>query len=49
MPEELQEAMLCTVPGLENIKVVRPAYRVEYDFVDAKELARTFSRRFISP
>jgi tRNA uridine 5-carboxymethylaminomethyl modification enzyme len=42
MPEELQEAMLRTVPGLEKVKMVRPAYGVEYDFVDPRELARTY-------
>lgn len=48
MPEELQEAMLRTVPGLENVKMVRPAYGVEYDFVDPRELICTSCYHFVS-
>ena len=43
LPEDVQEKMYRTVAGLENVKVVRPAYGVEYDHVDARELGRTYA------
>ena len=42
LPEEVQESMYRSVPGLENVKLVRPAYGVEYDHVDARELGREY-------
>ncbi|KAH0580554.1 hypothetical protein H2248_002047 [Termitomyces sp. 'cryptogamus'] len=47
MPEELQELMMRTIPGLENVKMVRPAYGVEYDHVDARELGPTLETKRI--
>lgn len=38
LPEEVQHAILATIPGLERVKMVRPGYAIEYDHVDPREL-----------
>ncbi|MCR4618848.1 MAG: tRNA uridine-5-carboxymethylaminomethyl(34) synthesis enzyme MnmG [Lachnospiraceae bacterium] len=38
LPEDVQQAMYRTVPGLENCKIVRNAYAIEYDCINAKQL-----------
>ena len=38
LPEDVQLAMYRTVPGLENCKIVRNAYAIEYDCIKAKQL-----------
>ena len=38
MPEEVQYAMIHTVPGLEHARIVRNAYAIEYDCIDANML-----------
>ena len=41
LPEDVQLAMYRTVPGLENCKIVRNAYAIEYDCIDARQLFPT--------
>lgn len=41
LPEDVQLAMYRTVPGLENCKIVRNAYAIEYDCIDARDLYPT--------
>lgn len=38
LPEEVQDAFLKTIPGLEQVKVIRYGYAIEYDYVDPREL-----------
>ncbi len=38
LPEDVQYDMYRTVPGLENVKIVRNAYAIEYDCIDARQL-----------
>src|SRR6185437_2205980 len=45
LPEEVQRALLATIPGLERARVIRPGYAIEYDFVDPRELTPTLETR----
>jgi len=41
LPEEVQHALVATIPGLKNARIIRPGYAIEYDYVDPRELAPT--------
>jgi tRNA uridine 5-carboxymethylaminomethyl modification enzyme len=45
LPEEVQRAILATIPGLERVKMVRPGYAIEYDHVDPRELDPTLQTK----
>ena len=38
LPEEVQRALVATIPGLEQARMIRPGYAIEYDHVDPREL-----------
>lgn len=48
LPEEIQEQFLKTIPGLENVKIVRHGYAVEYDCVEPTQIWPTLESRKIS-
>ena len=48
LPEDVQYEMYRSVPGLEHAKIVRNAYAIEYDCIDARQLKPTLEFRNIS-
>ncbi len=47
LPEDIQIAMLRTIPGLEEVLMIRPGYAVEYDFVPPTQLRPTLETRAV--
>ena len=48
LPERLQLALLRTLPGLETVKMLRPAYAVEYDFLPAYQCGPTLETKRVA-
>jgi len=45
LPAEVQEAFLKSMPGLGDVRIIRPGYAIEYDYVDPRELKATLELR----
>src|SRR4029077_4453565 len=45
LPEDVQAALVASIPGLERARIVRPGYSNEYDHVDPRELAPTLETK----
>lgn len=45
LPEDVQYQFLTAIPGLENVRILRPGYAIEYDHVDPRELDHRLALR----
>jgi tRNA uridine 5-carboxymethylaminomethyl modification enzyme len=48
LPEDVQKALVATIPGLEKARIVRPGYAIEYDHVDPRELKPTLEVKAVA-
>ncbi len=45
LPEAIQYQFLRTIPGLEQVKMIRPGYAVEYDFIEPTQISHTLETK----
>ena len=45
LPEDAQEALVRSIPGLEKVRILQPGYAIEYDHVDPRELDQSLETR----
>jgi tRNA uridine 5-carboxymethylaminomethyl modification enzyme len=47
LPFDIQYEMIHSIPGLENVHILRPGYAIEYDYFDPRELTQSFETKAI--
>ncbi len=47
LPADVQAEILCKINGLEHVRIIRPGYAIEYDYVDPRELNYTLETKKI--
>ncbi len=47
LPEDVQSAFYCSLPGFENARIVRPAYAVEYDYIETSALYASLESKLL--
>ena len=47
LPSEIQQEICSKINGLENVKILRPGYAIEYDYIDPRELLLTLETKKI--
>lgn len=48
LPEDVQLAMMRTIPGLENVRIMRPGYAIEYDCLDPQQLNASLETKAVA-
>jgi tRNA uridine 5-carboxymethylaminomethyl modification enzyme len=47
LPEDVQDALIRTIPGLENVTIITAGYAIEYDYVDPRALSRRLETKSV--